>query len=60
MIHENTSEISKIMMNGCNMGIQSIREQMAKYKGAEEDAVKLAEKLIKVEEDMFHDAKEFI
>jgi len=60
MIHENTSEISKIMMNGCNMGIQSIREQMSKYKGAEAEAIKLAEKLIKVEEDMFSDAKEFI
>ena len=60
MIHENTSEISKIIMNGCNMGIQSIREQMSKYKGAEEDAVKLANKLIKLEEDMFSDAKEFI
>ena len=60
MIHENTSEISKIMMNGCNMGIQSIREQISKYRGAEEDAVNLAEKLIKVEEDMFCDAKEFI
>ncbi len=60
MLHENTREISKIMMNGCNMGIQSIREQMSKYNGAEESAVKLAEKLIKVEEDMFHDAKEFI
>ena len=47
-------------MNGCNMGIQSIREQMSKYKGAEEDAVKLANKLIKLEEDMFSDAKEFI
>ena len=60
MIHDNTSEISKIMMNGCNMGIQSIREQMSKYKGACEDAVKLAEKLIKIEENMFSDAKEFI
>lgn len=60
MLHENTREISKIMMNGCNMGIQSIREQMSKYKGAEEDAIKLANKLIKLEEDMFSDAKEFI
>lgn len=60
MIHENTSEISKIIMNGCNMGIQSIREQMTKYKTASEEAVKLANKLIKLEEDMFSDAKEFI
>ena len=60
MIHENTSEIAKIMMNGCNMGIQGIREQISKYKDADEEAVKLAEKLIKVEEDMFSDAKQFI
>ena len=60
MIHENTSEISKNIMNGCNMGIQSIREQMSKYKTASEEAVKLANKLIKLEEDMFSDAKEFI
>ena len=60
MIHENTSEIAKIMMNGCNMGIQGIREQISKYKDADEEAVKLAEKLIKVEENMFSDAKQFI
>jgi len=60
MLHENTSEISKIIMNSCNMGIQSIREQMTKYKAASEEAVKLANKLIKLEEDMFSDAKEFI
>lgn len=60
MMHNEGSQIAKIMMNGCNMGIQTIKENMTKYKTASEEAVKLAQKLIKVEEEMFKDAQAFI
>jgi len=60
MMHNEGSQIAKIMMNGCNMGIQTIKENITKYKTASEEAVKLAQKLIKVEEEMFKDAQAFI
>jgi len=60
MIHNEASQIAKIMMNGCNMGIQTIKENITKYKTASEEAVKLAQKLIKVEEEMFKEAQAFI
>ena len=60
MMHSEASQIAKIMMNGCNMGIQTIKENITKCKTASEEAVKLAQKLIKVEEEMFKDAQAFI
>lgn len=60
MLHDDSTQIAKIIMNGCNMGIQSIREHMSQYKEASDEVVKLAEKLIKVEENMFKEAEAFI
>lgn len=60
MLHDDSTQIAKIMMNGCNMGIQSIAEHVTLYKEASEEAVKLAKKLIKVEEDMFKEAEAFL
>ena len=41
MMHNEGSQIAKIVMNGCNMGIQSIGENLTKYKTASEEAKKL-------------------
>ena len=60
MLHDDSTQIAKIMMNGCNMGIQTIREHMTQYKDAATEVMKLAEKLIKVEENMFKEAETFI
>lgn len=60
MMHNEGSQIAKIVMNGCNMGIQSIGENLTKYKTASEEAKKLARKLINVEEDLFSEAIAFL
>lgn len=60
MMHNENSQLAKIIMNGCNMGIQSIGEYLSKYKAASEEAVKLARKLIKTEEELFAEAKAFL
>ena len=60
MLHDDSTQIAKIMMNGCNMGIQTIREHMTQYKDASAEVIKLAEKLIKIEEDMFKESEAFI
>ena len=60
MMHNEGSQIAKIVMNGCNMGIQSIGENLTKCKTASEEAKKLTRKLINVEKDLFSDAIAFL
>lgn len=60
MMHHEGSQIAKIVMNGCNMGIQTLGENLSKYKTASEEAKKLTRKLINLEEDLFSDAIAFL
>ena len=54
------TQVAKIMMDGCNMGIQSIAEQINKWKSASRESVGLAKSLIKTEEDFMSDLKQFL
>lgn len=60
MMREDGTQITKLIMNGCNMGIQQIGEKMHHYKNASEEAKKLAQKLIKTEENLLSDVKEYL
>lgn len=53
-------QIAKLMMDGCNMGIQKLSEYINKYTAAADDCVKLAKKLIKAEEDFMAEMKAFV
>lgn len=59
-MRDDSTQVAKIMMNGCNMGIQSIAENVNKYRHASSQSVALAENLIKVEEDFMRDLKQFL
>ena len=54
------NQIAKVLMDGCNMGIQSIGEYMNEYTGASEEAKKIAKKLVKLEENFMSDLKKFL
>lgn len=60
MMHDTNTQTAKLMMDGCNMGIQTIGEKMTKYAAADQKAKDLAHKLIKIEEDFAHEVKEFL
>lgn len=60
MIKDDAHQIAKLLMNGCNMGIQSISEQVNKYTLAEEKAKSIAKKLIKLEEDFMKEMRVFL
>ena len=60
LMHPDQKEAAKKMMDGCNMGIQSVSEYVNKYPDADEDAHELAKKLIKIEEDFMEEMKEFV
>lgn len=60
LVEADNHQIAKIMMDGCNMGIQKISEVINKYKNTATEADKLAKKLVKMEEDFMEDLKAYI
>lgn len=60
MFKDDNNQIAKIMMNGCNMGIQSISEDINKYPKASGESVSLAKKLVKAEENFMRDLERFL
>jgi hypothetical protein len=59
-MREDDNQIAKIMMDGCNMGIQSISEHINQYRQASGDGVALAKALVRTEEDFMCDLKQFL
>ena len=53
-------KIAQIMMDGCNMGIQSLSEYINKYTNASGDSIALAKKLVKLEESFMEDMKKYL
>ena len=60
LVKRSDTEIAKIMMDGCNMGIQSIVEKSHAYADASEESKKLAERLVKEEEDFMEKLKQYL
>lgn len=60
MLHDDKNQVAKIMMDGCNMGIQSVGEYMNKYQAASSESRQLAKDIIKVEEDFLKDMEPFL
>lgn len=59
-VRDDNNQVAKIMMNGCNTGIQSIAESINKYAQASKESVGLAKSLIQAEEDFMCDLKQFL
>ncbi|MDO4324328.1 MAG: hypothetical protein Q4C61_17600 [Lachnospiraceae bacterium] len=59
-MNDDNSKISQLMMNGCNMGIQSISGAMHQYESASDESMKLARKLVSTEEAFMKELKEFL
>lgn len=52
--------IAKIMMDGCNMGIQSVSEYINKYTDADKESIETAKKLVDTEEKFMNDLKKYL
>ncbi len=59
-LKEDATQAAKLMMNGCNTGIQSIGEAIGKYPSASEKSVKLARKLIENEEKLMKEMEDYL
>jgi Tfp pilus assembly pilus retraction ATPase PilT len=60
LINGNHHQIAKLMMDGCNMGIQTISEKINQYAEASKESIDVAQKLVKIEEDFMKEMKEFV
>lgn len=59
-MNQSDSQAAKIVMNGCNMGIQSVAEYLNKYIGASKESKELAKELLKMEEAFMKDMRQFL
>lgn len=60
MIQDDSSKIAEILADGCNMGIQSVAGYENQYKNASSESVRIADRLIRAEEDFAKDLREFM
>lgn len=60
VLKDDVRQIAKIVMDGCNMGIQSVSKYMNQYVSASAESKKLAKKLIQTEENLMGEMKQFL
>lgn len=59
-MHPDDKQVAKIMMDGCNMGIQSVSEYVNKYPDASRESREFAKEIIRIEEDFMQEMKGFV
>jgi len=60
LLHHEDKEIAKIMMDGCNMGIQSVSGYLNQYVTASRESQAVAKTLIDIEEKFMQEMKAFV
>lgn len=60
MFRDDSHEIAKIMMNGCNMGIQSLSRYINEYGNASAESMSVAKDLVKTEEAFMKALTQFL
>lgn len=60
MMKGDCHQVAKLMMNGCNMGIQSISQCQNQCRDADREAKEIAGRLVKLEEDFMARMKSFL
>ena len=60
MIKGDDRQVAKIMMDGCNMGIQSISGFKNQYPGASKKSMELADRIVETEEAFMAEMKGYL
>ena len=60
VMEESDHTIAELMTDGCNMGIKSLSEYLNQYEAADEKSKNITKKLIKLEEKLAKDIREFL
>ena len=60
MMKDDSSQVAKLVMDGCNMGIQTLGERMNTLNQADSGAQSLARKIIKAEQELMKELQAFL
>lgn len=60
MMENTTHKVADLLIDGCNMGIKSLCGYINRYSTADEKSIKLARRLVKIEQDFMNDLLEFL
>lgn len=60
MMEKDSHKIAEILIDGCNMGIKSVTENIHKYNKADAGSVSLAKELVEMEQKMSQDLLQFL
>ena len=59
-MEESDATIADLMTDGCNMGVKSLNKYLNQYKAADEVSKDITKKLIKLEEQLASDIRQFL
>lgn len=59
-MNDSDKTVADLLTDGCNMGVKSINRYLNKYKAAEEDAKDIAKELIRIEETLVTDLRQYL
>ena len=59
-MEESDAAIADLMTDGCNMGVKSLSRYLNQYKAADEPSKRIAKKLIKLEDQLGTDIREYL
>ncbi len=59
-IRESDAEIANLMTNGCNMGVKSLSRYLNQYAAADESSKDIAKRLIRLEEKLADDLRDYL
>lgn len=59
-VNESDDAVAELITDGCNMGVKSLARYLNQYKAADEKSKNLAKKLIRLEEKLAVDMREFL
>lgn len=54
------NEIASLMIDGCNMGIQSISRYLNKYEGADDEVKKMVDDVVKLEQKLMDELRFYL
>lgn len=60
VMNESDNTIADLMTDGCNMGVKSLNRYLNEYKAADEVSKDIAKRLIKLEERLAVDIRQFL
>lgn len=60
LVNDDDGQIAKIMMKGCNMGIETISRHINEYSDADKISLSIAHDLVAVEEDFLHELELYL